>query len=138
MQHQLCAFLFQHRNLQIKKSSSLLISLPVMCIQSFIKDLRCQSATRPGILFSLTGTALCGSSFRHVRLALLGILHGTEGNSHLLHSPAAPTQQSVLYVVPEILRHKVVDEWVQAAVETCQTQSRDVETVSIIFQFVLQ
>lgn len=86
----------------------------------------------------LTAAALRVSALRHVRLALPGVFHGTERDPHPLHGPAAPAQQGVLHVVPEVLRHKVVDKRVQAAVEAGQAQSGDVEAVTVVDHAVLQ
>lgn len=86
----------------------------------------------------LQGAGLRGSRIRHIRLALFGVFHGAEGYSHSLHSPAAPAEQRVLHVVPEVLRHKVVDEWVQAAVEARQAQGGNVEAVTIFCHPVFQ
>ena len=86
----------------------------------------------------LTAAALRVPAVRHEGLGLPGVFHGAERDPHPLHSPAAPAQQRVLHVVPEVLRHKVVDERVEAAVEAGQAQRGDVEAVSVIDHSVLQ
>lgn len=89
-------------------------------------------------VFALAAAALRVPAVRHERLALPGVFHGAEGDPHPLHSPAAPAQQRVLHVVPEVLRHKVVDERVEAAVEAGQAQRGDVEAVTVVDHAVLQ
>lgn len=89
---------------------------------------------RPG----LAAAALRVPALRHIRLALPGVLHGTEGDPHTLHRPAAPAQERVLHVVPEVLRHVVVDERVQAAVEAGQAQRGDVEAVTVVHHAVFE
>lgn len=80
----------------------------------------------------LAVSVLCVPRLRRIRVALLRELQGTEGDPHSLHCPLTPAQERVLHVIPEVLRDKVVNKRVNAAVETRQAQGGDVKSVQVV------
>ncbi len=82
--------------------------------------------------------ALCVACAGSICVGPFRVLHWPKRDPHPLHRTTATAQKRVLDVLPELIWDVIVDERVQAAVETGQAQGRNVETVAVISPAVSQ